>query len=333
METEIFQLGALSVPCGCRCRYCLLSWDGHCPGPEYPVAEQVGRRFYQWFRENQPQIRFLFYFGFSMDTPYLRQNLAFSRETGSPAARFLQMDGLKFRTPAQAEDFFKMLKEEGVELVDFTFYGTEAYHDAFAGRKGDFAYMLSLSEIAHRQGLQVEMGAPVTRENLSQMEELVRTLEQKSPDRLFLFLPHELGKGACLAPCRLRVEDWESLPQGVKQYLNINRLKTPQEWKAVSGSIQPKKRLLNLMVTKENAEALMTRPVEDILRELEEQDNLYHATVPDFAGLCQLYAQPEDRRLFRQDDLQRAYEARFIAERGIVLPDLNNQRGDFSIRY
>lgn len=333
MKTEIFQLGALSVPCGCRCRYCLLSWDGHLPGPEYPIAEQVGRRFYQWFRENRPEVRFIFYFGFSMDTPYLRQNLAFSRETGSPAARLLQMDGLKYRTPAQAEDFFRMLKEEGVELVDFTFYGTEAYHDAFAGRKGDFAYMLSLAKIAHRQGLQVEMGAPVTRENLSQMAELVKTLEQAEPDKLFLFLPHELGKGASLAPYRLRVEDWEGLPEGVKKYLNRNRLKTPQEWKALSGGMQPEKRLLNLMVTKENAEALMTRPVEDILRELEEKDDRYHAAVPDFAGLCQLYAQIEDRRLFRQDDLQRAYEARFIAEQGLALPNLNDQRGDFSIRY
>ena len=34
MKTESILLLTLCVPCGCRCRYCLLSWDGHCTGAE-----------------------------------------------------------------------------------------------------------------------------------------------------------------------------------------------------------------------------------------------------------------------------------------------------------
>lgn len=333
MQTKTLMLGTLNTPCACRCRYCLLSWEGTCPGAEYPQAEAVAERIYGWLGEHRPEIGLQFYYGFSMDSPYLLRHIAFARRTGAPAGRFLQMDGLKVRTESQAEDFFGALKQAGIELVDFTFYGTEAYHDRFAGRTGDFAYMLRLARTAHRQGIQVEMGVSATRENLDQLEELTALLEAEKPEKLFLFLPHELGKGVCLQGARLTAEEVAAMPQRVRGYLNMNRLKIPVAWKAVSGDIHPQRRVLNLMVTRDNVQTLLKKPVEEILSELEARDDAYHGAMPDFAALCALYAEEADRRLFRQDDLQRLYETRYGAEHGLHLPDIHNQRENFSLRY
>ncbi|MBO6054588.1 MAG: hypothetical protein J6P31_03635, partial [Oscillospiraceae bacterium] len=134
MQTSSIMMQTLCVPCACRCRYCLLSWDGHMAGADWARSVRFAKHFQDWLKRNRPDLSFSFSFGYSMEHPDLRGALRTLREIGSPQASFLQCDGLRMRTADACGELAAMLREEGVRSLNFTFYGERAYHDRFAGR-------------------------------------------------------------------------------------------------------------------------------------------------------------------------------------------------------
>ena len=165
MKTESILLQTLCVPCGCHCRYCLLSWDGHCPGAAWERSAALARRMAEWLRKERPELRFHFSFGYSMEHPQLPEALDLLRALDSVQAEYLQCDGLRIRDARETVAFVEMLREHGVRALNFTYYGAEDYHDRFAGRKGDFAWMQRLRAAARAAGLETSVGVPLTREN------------------------------------------------------------------------------------------------------------------------------------------------------------------------
>ena len=99
MQTESVLLQNLFVPCACRCRYCLLSWDGKQVGIPWERSAEFALRFRQWMQQNRPELQFSFTFGYAMEHPELPKALRFLREIGSPQAEFLQCDGMRMSLP------------------------------------------------------------------------------------------------------------------------------------------------------------------------------------------------------------------------------------------
>ena len=172
MKTASINVMNLCVPCENRCRYCLLSYDGRVNGVEYKRSEAYAQRFYEWLRENRPDLSFLFGFGYSMEHPNLLEAIDFCRSIGSATGEFLQFDGMKFRTDTELEELLHQLQGHGIELIDLTFYGTESYHDRFAARAGDYRLMINTLKQANRVGLDVTVSIPITHENAPQLDEL-----------------------------------------------------------------------------------------------------------------------------------------------------------------
>ena len=148
MKTTSINILNLCVPCYNHCRYCLLSWNGKCLGIEYTRSVEYARNFYNWLKIAHPEIKFVYYFGYSMEHPDLPEAIKFMQETNSPGGEFLQFDGMKMRTRAQLHELLENIRTLGIKLINFTFYGTQQYHDRFAGRKGDFELMMNSLEIA-----------------------------------------------------------------------------------------------------------------------------------------------------------------------------------------
>ncbi|HCJ76755.1 MAG TPA: hypothetical protein DHV88_10315, partial [Roseburia sp.] len=94
----------LCVPCSCRCRYCLLSWDGKPVGISWDNGASFAQRFINEVRHSRPEINISLTFGYSMDHPRLREAITFLKEIGSPQAQFLQCDGMRMRNEAECDD-------------------------------------------------------------------------------------------------------------------------------------------------------------------------------------------------------------------------------------
>lgn len=331
MKTTSINILNLCVPCYNHCRYCLLSWNGKCLGIEYTRSVEYARNFYNWLKVAHPEINFVYYFGYSMEHPDLTAAIKFMQETNSPGGEFLQFDGMKMRTRPELHELLEGIKILGIKLIDFTFYGTQEYHDKFAGRKGDFELMMNSLEIALEKGLDVKVGIPLIKENISQIDELIGILPQDKI-RIFLFTPHSGGRGITLLDSKITVDDYESLSSVAKNYFNRNNNKTPLEWLNTELPTV-ENRVLTLSLHPSNIEHWEQLSFEDTLIELEKIDEDYFDIVPDFQSLLTLYTDANDRKLYSRKDLYLLYRNRYIADNNLTVSDLTDERFSGSIRY
>lgn len=333
MKTASVNIMNLCVPCENRCRYCLLSWDGKLAGVEYERSAGYARRFYDWAKENRPELMLTFGFGFSMEHPKLLEAIDFMNAIGSPTGKFLQLDGMKFRNSAEIRSFLSDVQAHGIEQINLTFYGTREYHDRFAARTGDFDFMVDILRQAGAIGLSASAGIPLTRENAGQADGLIEKLERFQLSSIFCFIPHQEGRGASLNGVRLRQEDHASLSQRVKRHFNTARFKPEAQWLAENRFTAPQERALYLSLTGENIAFFEQLSFVDTIAYLENLDDVYYQTVPPMGQLAEQYGEPENTEYYSERDLYLKYQRRYIADHKIEIYDINDERQCGSRRF
>lgn len=333
MKTIAVNIMNLCVPCENRCRYCLLSWDGKLSGVNYARSERYARRFHAWAKENRPDLMLTFGFGYSMEHPDLLKAIDFQNEIGSPMGKFLQFDGMKFRTSDDLRVFLTSVQKHGVELIDLTFYGTREYHDRFAARKGDFDFMMEILKQANAIGLAVSVDIPMTHENADQIDSLIMQLEQYEVSRLSCFIPHQEGRGAALNKIRFRQADFDMLSDRVRRHFNTERFKTEAQWIKEERFSDPQLRSLYLSLTPENMDRFEKQSFEETIAYLEELDDSYYHTVPSLAVLAKMYGDPNNGEYYSERDLYLKYQRRYLAENQLEIYDINDDRQCSSRRF
>lgn len=333
MQTASVAVQNLCVPCENRCRYCLLSYDGHLRGVDYERSERYAKRFYEWIRTNRPELSFQFYFGYSMENPRLMDAIRFMQSIGSAGGEFLQFDGMKLRSGREIDALLTELKTCGIKMIDLTFYGTREYHDRFAARSGDFDYMIEIMNRAERLGLDVMVDIPLTKENAGQADTLIAMFEKHTLQRLSLFVPHSEGRGATLDKVRLTHSDYETIGEAAKRHFNRSRFLTEREWLSRHALPRWDKRSLTISLTPENMGLLENQPFEETISSLEKLDDDYHAALPDLNALIALHGDPDSDAFYNPRDLIQRYQRAHIRENNLKLYDIHDERQSFVRRF
>ena len=97
MKTTSVLIQSLCVPCYDYCRYCLLSWNGKIVGADWDRSVRLAERFMDELRNQQPELKRGFSFGYSMEHPNLQGAIRTLHRLGGPTAEYLQCDGMKMR--------------------------------------------------------------------------------------------------------------------------------------------------------------------------------------------------------------------------------------------
>ena len=332
MKTVSINVMNLCVPCENRCRYCLLSYDGRVNGVDYKRGERYAKHFYEWLKENRQDLSFLFGFGYSMEHPELLSAIDFCQSIGSATGEFLQFDGMRFRTDEELEALLRQLKAHGIKLIDLTFYGTESYHDRFAARAGDYRLLINTLKQANRVGLDVTVSIPITHENADQLDELIAELEQFRTQRISCFVSHSEGRGRLLDPIRFSKADYKKLSENVRKRINTNRFKTEKEWLQSSFPMN-EKRVLTVTLRPENIDFFEGQTFAETIAYLEKLDDDFYATIPTVEQLAKIYGDPDGERYYSARDLYLHYQRQYIADNGIEIYDINDERQCFSRRF
>lgn len=332
MRTTSIAVQTLCIPCHNRCRYCLLSWDGKLPGADYARSEAYARRFHQWIQENRPDLSFQFYFGYSMEHPQLADAIDFMGSIGSAGGQFLQLDGLAFRDEAGIREYLSCAKAHGIRSINLTFYGLRDYHDRFAGRRGDFDYLMSILRNALSLKLEVSVGIPLTRESAPQAEALLRLLLSSGVSPRF-FIPHAEGRGISLNPIRLRLRDLAELPEQVRDRLNHRMFRAEHQWLREGSLPLPEKRALTLSLTPENIGHFEELPFDQTIRYLESLDDAWYNALPALPELLEMYAEPGSDALYSFRDLCMHCARKYFLDHPAQVHDITDERQSFSRRY
>ena len=325
MKTISFCIANYCVPCHAFCRYCLLSSCGRSTGVNETDGMAFAHRVMHELAEARPELNTYYYVGYSMDTPRLAEYINFCREHRCPSADFLQMNGFAFRDDRELKTLMETIRSSGVELIDLTFFGTLEYHDRFAGRKGDFDFLLRMLASAIDAGLRVNASVPLIRENLGQMPELYRILSEKAANRITFFLPHSEGRGKNIQDQRITREEFEALPGGIRNSFERTKHLTEAEWLSGDEIVNPEKRVLTLVLTPENYAHFSAMPATDILNELENIDDRYLEQMPSAKELAALYGDSKNRQLFRLRDLLLKWRQQYISDTGNTIYDMDDE--------
>ena len=245
--------------------------------------------------------------------------------------RHFMFDGMAIRDEAETKMLLCSLWEAGIERLHYTFYGLQTYHDRFAGRKGDFAYMMDTARLAQEIGMTVSAGIMVTMENLEQLEALLSGLNSAGIGDITPILPHGKGRGYVLSDLRLTEDGYRRLPDILRDKLPRNRYRTEGEWMAEGNYPRPAFRHLTLSLAPENIDRLEHMPPWEIIAELEAMDDSFYDRLPDTDSLARQYGRAENTQLFRFRDLYLQWQKRYLAEHPTT-PDMTDERYSFSTR-
>lgn len=333
MKTTSIMVQNLCVPCFCRCKYCLLSWDGNTVGIDWDKGITLAKKFKKELLDNNLDINFSYTFGYSMEHPKLFEVIRFLKEIGSPQAEFLQCDGLKSRTFEECISFCEMLKQEGIKNLNFTFYGIDQYHDSFACRIGDYNFLLKLLNVSSSLGIHTSASIPLTKENIATVENLVDILKSNGCQKITLFVPHEEGRGKNISHIRIETNDLLLLSNDTSNLLNKEIYKPEKEWISHECYKEETKRALILSLKKDNIEQLEKTNIKTIIKQLEELDEIYYSSFPTFFELASKYGDKTGNKLYRQRDLFYHYRQLFAKEYKINVYDVTDERNSGSRRY
>ncbi len=276
---------------------------------------------------------FQFYFGYSMEHPALLDAIDFAKSIGSAGGEFLQFDGMKFRDESEIRTLLKNIMDHGIQVINLTFYGTQEYHDRFAGRKGDFAYMLNILQAANHLGLKVTVGIAITAENAGQMEALIALLGMYQVHNQYLFVPHSEGRGACLESIRLTADIYNGMSKSVKRYFNSERFKSEKQWLTEGIFSQKQKRILGISLTSENIGLLEQEDFAQTITRLEDMDTQFYERIPSLEELARKYGNIHGGKFYSERDLYLHYQACYMKENAIDVCDMNDERFYFSRRF
>ncbi|MBQ6515358.1 MAG: hypothetical protein IJI09_11640 [Clostridia bacterium] len=331
MKTVSFGIANYCVPCHAHCRYCLLSSCGKSTGVEQKTGMAFAKRVIQELFEARSDLTTNYYCGYCMDMPELPEYIRFCREHHSPGAKFLQMNGFAFRNGQELRNLMNTVRENGVELIDLTFFGTEEYHDRFAGRQGDFRFLMKMLDASKEAELSVNVSIPLLRENLGQMPELHRMLSGRGGRKFSFFLPHSKGRGKTVLDYRITRQEFDALPEEIRNAFARVRHMTEAEWLSSGEIADSEKRNLTLVLTPGNMERLNTMPAADVLNELESMDDRYLREMPSARELAERYGDPANQQLFRLRDLLLKWQQQYIADTGNILYDMHDETHHFSV--
>ena len=216
------------------------------------------------------------------------------------------------------------LREAGAAHIDATFYGLEATHDVFAGRAGDFAYLLRILRAAQALGYEAPCTFPITEENKDETAPLLALLEGEGLRQFYGFLPDHRGRGAALEEIRLTRSSMEALPEKVRKCVNLPRYKTEAEWLRV-GLEYPERRALRLVLTQANISHWESLAPAQILAEIEALDDAYRAVLPPMEELARLYGDSRNERLYQARDLRWKWQASWLRENNLDIYDVTNE--------
>ena len=327
MKTIKLGVANYCVPCHAHCRYCLLSSCGKATGVPFERGQRLAERL---IRESADSgIGISYYIGYCMDTPFLREYLEFCRAYGMPSAKFLQMNGFHFMPPKEIDALMRMTADLGVEMMDFTVYGTGEYHDRFAGRGGDHGLLEAMLRSALAHGIAVNVSVPVIKDNLEQLDRVLDEAQRWGAEKVKLFLPHSKGRGWNLRDKRITKTDYENLSPQVKSHFSKTAVKPEAEWIRGQEFPHPTERILTLVLPPEEADRMENMHFREILAMLEALDDENRKKMPDAEALSRRYGDPEGMRMYRVRDLILLWRQMYGRESGESLRDIQDERSHF----
>lgn len=323
MLTPYVALDWSPVPCLNRCRHCYT-----CAGDQPITSVSCDRfkglveKFLGWANQfDEPGKHIIPAPGQSSEfpLPVLLDIIRMRREINNPGWNYINMNGIRFRSREELLELYSTLKDAGITLVNLSFHGYRQAHDAFAGRRGEFDYLLLMAEIIAELGLKRSETILLRKPTLDTLPHLLNILDPipHLGQRISNMIDY-LGRAIDIDHERLELDDLSSLPDSLRSRINTDHYRTESAWieTITRDGIPPKTSATYfIQVRDDNIDWLEQEDCEAILQNIREQDNTRRALEPPLHELARTYGDPSSQKLYRLRDLEVKWPLMFWRER------------------
>ena len=296
------------TPCHCRCRHCLLRSGEKLSKVPFAKVRALAERFVRWRTQAGLEFSVDLVAGYQCDSPEYLECAQFNKQHGQSAWWFMPLNGTRIKDDAELEGFLSALKTQGITSIGLTFYGLGEDHDRWAGRPGDFNYILRLARMSVDHGLDRQETVFLSQTGLGHMPELIGLLDSLSGNVGRSVCPWDFrGFGKRLESERILAKQVDGLPDEVKRHVNLDAYASEAEWigRIATGSIPVKsRRLYMLSVWEENIRELEATECDRILENMRSKDDSLRQALPSLQELASLYGDKSEDRLYKLRDLQ-----------------------------
>jgi MoaA/NifB/PqqE/SkfB family radical SAM enzyme len=302
---------------------------------DYEIGKDIAISFDNWRKyEALGDFELSYNIGHCADYEQLSDNILLNKRFAFVGWSFIQINGIGLKDDNSLDRYFSTLKEVGVKSIDATFFGLPEFHDNFASRKGDFAYLLRIIEYANKYDIKAQPTMPIFENNKDQIEEVINILSEYIADlKPSIFLHDYRGDGENFESVRLKKSFFEKLPEQIKGAINISRYKTEKEWLENDEWTVYDKRWLTLSLNPETVKTTEKMTCDEIMKYLIKTDESYYAVIPDIYELSKLYGDYSNEKLYRERDLRWKWQKAYLKEHKIEMRDITDERYSGSLRY
>lgn len=327
---HIAQLSFLfhAMTCHCRCRHCKGrggggQWGGN-PYQQvsYWDARAATAKIYDWHEQH--------HYG-----PF-KLLLGAAEATGFPGSvelmrfhvqrfgrRYLVCNGMPMMSLAEVDTFMAAMYDAGARVCMTTFYGTRDFHDAFAGREGDFDFLLQIVSAAEKYGMNKQHNLFISRSTLPYLDEVSAMLLAR-PGRVYLQYRPIFNKPDVMTDPAERFHKKEFPAIAAKyQLTKFFPLQTRAEWIAHlhSDDFQDPTRDLRhltptILLNQESMAELHSLDAEQYLDLAMEREIAKRMATPTMRELSEMYGDSatDDDLLYTLCDLE--YEWKYLYQQG-----------------
>jgi hypothetical protein len=317
----------LGVPCGCRCRHCSVNGGKTTFSVSYDRAKRVADRFIEWSKEDSRKpLKVEFTLGYSYEMPkeILLDYLRFRREHQMPGWDYLPLNGLRSRNSKGIRNYLEILREGGVKVINLTFFGLQRSHDAWAGRRGDFRYLLRLAKLFPQFGLARSEAVFLYKGNLGEIPDLLSTLDEIPGLIRREFGPWDyLGRGRGLEGERLDLSTLEMLSADLCERVDTKQNRTESSWMdAIHNNEIPEKskRVYLIQIRDDNIEYLEKTNCREVLEGLLKGEHQYQGPEFSLQELSGRVGDKNNMKIYSLRDLEWKWLELFCLSNGKKVP-------------
>ena len=325
LNIRVLTISKNTNACCNHCAFCSAG-EKHLENIPFKRYVNIVERFLDWQEREKPEIVLASAIGYTHATMTYEQSKIYRElcERGHYRPLPLQMNGCIFMPEDDLARMMEGHRRAGYEVYSQTYTGFRSLHDKWAGRKGEFDYLMTMANVASELGYIRQEQILLTKRSLPELGKLVDALEKLDcPYTREIYQPSYTGWAKRLERDRIDRKDLDQVPKDLRKYLKVEDPLTHSAHLSEAETISwvrtnyrddlLRDAYVAAPLTEQNLEWMENEDCDAIFENIIARYRDVYDRLPKMTELCELYGDEKNDKLYGLYELERKWSGQYIS--------------------
>lgn len=216
-------------------------------------------------------------------------------------------------------------RRAGYDRLSLTFCGNRSVHDLWAGRRGEFDFLLKIARIAAQLGYHRQEQIFLSKSSIPVLDELLDQLDELPGEHTRSIYPFNyIGFAQKLENERINSDDLLSVPDKAKPYIELidgihnEPYRSESEWidwvKKNYDNDAPRDRFLGITLSEESLPQLLSEDCDKIYDDYYTRFNNVYQQIPEITELADRFGDHDNDKLYALYELERKWVEAYVTK-------------------